>query len=366
MMTSSPGAFRHSPEPDVVEALTAEGLAHSVDEVATGHLQVAYGQTARLYRGSEPFGQGHKPDPEPIDKRIEAVEKARAVGERLNNLQLLWISNLALGLLYGMAGRYQANLDLAMKDLEVVDRLASRIHQGDAVRRAAVAVMTIGGDYEEGLRLAKWSLDLSRDTNPHQVMHGTCPVMMALFELGRSDEISPFLDEHLEAFRLDPAVECDFVRDGPIIGAVLAALSGDRDRAWQLRSLIGDPLAEIDRATAWQSTLEVALGQPQNAREISGGKALEGRSYGPLHARALLEALIALKDWDALAGFVPLARRHAAGLAVLTPCCDRAEGLLARAGGDLVQASAALDRAQSGFRALHAHREFSATSRLLT
>jgi len=365
MMTSSPGAFKQSPDPDMVEVLTSEGLAHSVDEEIRGHLQVAYGQTARLYRGSEPFGQGHKPDPEPIDKRIEAVEKARAVGERLNNLQLLWISNLALGLLYGMAGRYQAHLELAMQDLEIVDRLASRIHQGDAVRRAAVAVMTIGGNYEEGLQLARRSLDLSRDTNPHQVMHGTCPVMMALFELGRWDEIAPFLDEHLEAFRLDPAVECDFVRDGPIIGAVLAASSGDKDRAWHLRSLIGDPLAEIERATAWQSTLEVALGHPENARQISSRKALEGRSYGPLHARALLEALIALKDWNALADFVPLARRYSAGLAVLAPCCDRAEGLLARAGGDPAQAADAFGRALAGFEMLHALAEFTATRKLL-
>jgi hypothetical protein len=346
-----------------VEGLTTEGLAHSVDEAVTGHLQVAYGQTARLYRGSEPFGQGHVPDPEAIDKRIEAVEKARAVGERLNNLQLLWISNLALGLLYGMAGMYQANLELAMKDLEVVDRLASRIHQGDAVRRAAVAVMTIAGNYEEGLRLARWSLELSRDTSPHQVMHGTCPVMMALFELGRWDEIPPFLDEHLAAFRLDPAIECDFVRDGPIIGAVLAATSGEKDRALHLRALVGDPLQEIDRATAWQSTLEVALGQPQNARQISSGKALEGKSYGPMHARALLEALTALKDWEALAGFVPQARRQAAGLAVLAPCCDRAEGVLARVSGDAAQASAAFERALAGFEALHARTELIATRR---
>jgi len=196
-------------------------------------------------------------------------------------------------------------------------------------------------------------------------MHGTCPVMMALFELGRWDEIAPFLDEHLEAFRLDPAVECDFVRDGPIIGAVLAASSGDKDRAWHLRSLIGDPLAEIERATAWQSTLEVALGHPENARQISSRKALEGRSYGPLHARALLEALIALKDWNALADFVPLARRYSAGLAVLAPCCDRAEGLLARAGGDPAQAADAFGRALAGFEMLHALAEFTATRKLL-
>jgi hypothetical protein len=197
-------------------------------------------------------------------------------------------------------------------------------------------------------------------------MHGTCPVMTALYELGRWDAIPPFLDEHLEAFRLDPAVECDFVRDGPIIGAVLAAAAGDRDRARHLRSLIGDPLAEIERATAWQSTLEVALGRPENARQISSGKALEGRSYGPPHARALLEALIALEDWDALADFVPLARRHAEGLAVLAPCCDRAEALLARASGDRAQSSAAFDRALAGFEALHALAESVATRRLRT
>jgi tetratricopeptide (TPR) repeat protein len=321
---------------------------------------------ARLYRGSEPFGQGHKPDPVPIDQRIEAIEKAHEVGERLHNLQLLWVANLALGLLYGMAGRYDAQLELALQDLAVVDRLGSRIHQGDAVRRAAVAVMTIAGNYEEGLQLARRSLELSRDTNPHQVMHGTCPVMMALYELGRWDDIPPVLDEHLKAFRLDPAVECDFVRDGPIIGGVVSARSGDVDRARTLASLVGDPMAELERATAWQAMLEVALGQPENARQISSGKALEGRSYGPSHARSMLEALVALQDWDELERFVLLARRHVPGLAILGPCCDRAEGLVALARGDRMAATVALERAVNGFDALKAGSEAAATRQLLT
>ncbi len=365
MMTESPGAFHPSPNPEVVEAFISEGLAHSDDEQRTAHLLVSHGLAARLYGGSAPYGLGHEPDPVPIERRIEAVEQGRKVAERLDNWQLLWNAHFALGLLYGMARRYDAQLELALEDLSVVDRLGSRMRQGDAVRGAALSVMRIAGNYEEGLRLARRSLDLSRDTNPHQLMHGTYIVMMALYELGRWDEISPLLDEHLKAFQLDPAVECDLVRDGPIIGAVVSAKGGDLDRAGSLSALIGDPMAEVERATAWQAILEIALGRPENARQISSGKAMERQSYGPLHARSLLEALVALTDWDELGRFVPLARRQVPGLKILGPCCDRAEGLVARARGDRPAATAALEKALSGFDALKASPESTATRLLL-
>jgi hypothetical protein len=125
-------------------------------------------------------------------------------------------------------------------------------------------------------------------------------------------------------------------------------------------------MSEVERATAWQAILEVALGQPENAREISSGKALEGRSFGPLHARSMLEALMALQEWDELERFVPLARRHVPGLAILGPGCDRAEGLVARARGDAVAATAALERALAGFDALNAGAEAAVTRQLLT
>jgi hypothetical protein len=189
--------------------------------------------------------------------------------------------------------------------------------------------------------------------------------MEALFELGRWDEIPPFLDEHLKAFQLDPAVECDFVRDGPIIGAVVSARSGDLARARQLASLIADPMTEVERATAWQATLEVAVGKPENARRISGGKALKGRSYGPPHARSMVEALIALEEWDELDRFVALARGQIAGLAVLGPCCDRAEGLVARARGDGPASTAAFERALNGFDALGAGAEAALTRKMM-
>lgn len=103
-------------------------------------------------------------------------------------------ANFALGLLYGMAGRYDAQLELALEDFTVVDRLGSRMRQGDAVRTAALRLMRIAGNYEDGLHSARRSFDLSHHTNSHQLMHGTYSVMSALYELGRWDEIPPLLD----------------------------------------------------------------------------------------------------------------------------------------------------------------------------
>ena len=364
MMSASPGAFRSSPDPDDVEQVIADGLARATDPETLASLQVSYGQVARLYRGSEPFGQGHKPDVVPLADRIAAVEKALDVADSLNNSHLQWMGNAALGILYGMAGRYRENLDLALKVLPLVERMGSRLDQGDAVRRAAVVTMNVTGDYVEGLRLARHSLELSRDTSPHQLMHGTCPVITALYELGLWDQIPSVLDEHLEAFRIDPAIECDFVRDGPILGALVAARSGQSARALELAELLPSPVMELERATAWQSMLAVALRQPDVARQISEGKALEGKSYGPHHARSMLEALVALEDWNELDRFVRLARPHADGLALLGPCCDRAEALVQESKGDQ-SAADLLERAEAGFEAFNAGAELAATRKLM-
>jgi hypothetical protein len=260
-----------------------------------------------------------------------------------------------------MAGRHKEMLQLAERDLATVEQLGSRLKQGDAVRRAAVIKMRTGGRYEEGLELARRSLELSRDTNPHQIMHGTAPVIEALYELGRWDEIPPFLEEHLRAFRQDPAVECEFVRNGPVLGAMVAARSGDVPHARELAGLLDDPMNDIDRASPWQARLEVALGEPENGRRISAGKASANRPYGPEHARSVLEALCALEDWDALEAFLPQARNQVPGLAVLGPCCDRAAGLLARVHGDSVGSDAAFARALAGFEAFNAGAEAAAT-----
>lgn len=366
MMSERPGAFKRTPDPEPVRELVTEGLAQASDQETTARLLVAFGCLSRLYRGSEPFGQGGKPDPVPLDERIAAVEKARSIGESLERPQLIFSANNALGILYGMAGRFNEMLELAERELGNVDQLGSRIQQSDAVRRAAVATMSIAGRYEKGLELALRSLELSRETNPHQIMHGTFPVLEALLELGRWEEIPPILEEHLQAFAQDPAVECVFVRDGPVLGAFLAAKNGDLQRARELAGLLDDPMKDVDGASPWQARLEVALGEPNQGRRISSGKALEKGMHGPEHARSLLEALCALHDWDALEEFLPRARSQVQGLAVLGACCDRAEGLLARARGDRVGSVAAFDQALAGFEALKALAEAAATREAMT
>jgi class 3 adenylate cyclase/tetratricopeptide (TPR) repeat protein len=364
MMSASPGAFKHSPDPEPVQELIHEGLFNAPDEEATARLLVAFGRSSRLYPGNESAG-GTTPDPVPLEDRIAAVEKARAIAERINQPQLLWIAKNALGLLYDMAGRYSEVLDLASRELEMVDELESRVQKGDAVRRAAVATINIAGRYEEGLELARRSLELSRDTNPHQLMHGTFPVLEALYEMGRWDEIPPILDEHLQAFKQDPAVECEFVRDGPVLGAVLAAKAGQMDRARELALLVGDPMADVEGASAWQARLAVALGEPDKARRMSTGKVEGHTRYAPDHARALLESLTALQDWDEVEKLLPLARAKVPGLAVLGPSCDRAEGVLAHARGDPARGFATLERAVAGFEALGTRAEVDATREIL-
>jgi hypothetical protein len=278
---------------------------------------------------------------------------------------LIWNANNALSFIYGIAGRHQDMLDVAMRELRTVDRLPSRLRQGDTVRRAAVATMQVAGRYEDGLGLARRSLELSRETNPHQLMHGTFPVLEALYELGRWEEMPPILEEHLGAFRQDPAVECQFVRDGPVLGAFVAAKSGDPKRARELAELLDDPMQDIEGASAWQARLAVALGEPENGRRISRGKALENRAYGPAHARSMLEALIGLGDWEAVEEFLPHARNQVPGLALLGPGCVRAEALLMGVRGDRVGAVAALERALAGFEALKAGAEAAVTREAL-
>ena len=77
MMAMFPGSFRVSPDPIEVDRLVDEGLAAAGgDEVSQSRLLVAKGASARLWRGSEPFGQGTRPDPLPISERIVGAHRA--------------------------------------------------------------------------------------------------------------------------------------------------------------------------------------------------------------------------------------------------------------------------------------------------
>lgn len=185
--------------------------------------------------------------------------------------------------------------------------------------------------------------------SPHQRMHATWPLLAALYHLGRWQELLPIVDEHVAAFQQDPAVACQFVRDGPVVGATVLAHLGELERAHALAAMVGDPIDDLDSASAWQARFATASGDPDTARRISVDKARQRQLYGPQHALALLEALVALEDWPAVGDFVPLARASVAGNALLAPSCDRAEGLVHAQASRMPEAIRALRRSLARF-----------------
>jgi hypothetical protein len=352
LMASTPGAFRVNPDPAAVEQFVAEGLAAASDEASRAWMLVARGMTAQLWRGSEPFGQGRQPDPVPVAERVADIEQALAVARATGMPDLLEAADQALSILYGIAGRYDEVLARARGRLDRLAQAKSRLEQADILRKAAVSTINIAGGFQEAMALARRCHELSAGTNPHQLMHATWPLLAALYHLGRWHELAPIVDEHVAAFEQDPAVECQFVRDGPVIGATVLLHMGEVERARALAAVVGDPMAEPETASAWQARFAVAAGDPELARRISADKFLEGRLYGPQHAFALLEALLALGDLAAVAEFLPTARANLAGNAMLAPACDRGEGLLHTGSGRRREATRALRAAVDGFERL--------------
>ena len=353
-MAMTPGSFGANPDPLRAEAFVAKGLSLAPDALTRARLLVARGAVARLFRGSEPFGQGESDDPVPIEERIAAVTEAMDLAQVGAEPELLASARSALGILYGVAGRYREMEQLARDELNEMDESLSSLEQADIIRRVAVNAVNVSAAFAEGLVLARRCHALCRDGNPHQVMHSTWPLLVALYNLGRWQEMWPILDEHLAAFGQDPAVQCQFVRDGPVIGAVLLLQTGNRERATELANLVGDPRRDPESVSAWQSRFAVVSGDPELALALSQPKVLEGRTYGPQHCVPVLEALIALEDWARLRAQLPRARAAASGNAILAPFADRAEGLCQLSAGAVGSALATLQRARDGFERLGA------------
>jgi len=106
-------------------------------------------------------------------------------------------------------------------------------------------------------------------------------------------------------------------------------------------------------AEALRGRLAIELGDADTGRALSERLVRVGRRPGPIEippeSLVLVEALEAQGDWDALERFLPTARSTSGFLAVMTPTCDRAEGLARAAGGATGEAALLLGRAVEGF-----------------
>ncbi|MCI0584490.1 MAG: AAA family ATPase [Chloroflexi bacterium] len=365
LMAWNPGAFRTSPDPAAAEALVAEGLASDPADVERGWLLLSRGAVARLYRGSEPFGQGSRADPRPLADRIADVDEALDIGRREADDALQAAAGHVRGMLYGFEGRFREMLELARLEVERLPPDVTNLERSDALRRLAVNLINVEADFTGGIELARESRALAGDMNPHQRLHTLWPMMAGLFQLGRIDEVVELADEGAAAFRIEPAVECQFVRDVPVIAGAALAVTGLVGEGRELARLSGDPMTDRSSASAWQARFATLTGRPQDAREISVDKAAERRTYGPQHAYAYLEAVEALEDWDAVEAFLPEARWAVAGNRALAPLIERAIGRACGAAGDTATATRHLRRAAARFGRLGMRREEAAARNAL-
>ncbi len=366
MMAMSPGAFRILPDAAAVEALIAEGLAAAPDAVSRAQLLVARGASARLWSGSEPFGAGTRPDPVLIQMRIDAVEEALRIGESLGLADLVDSAVNTLVILRGLAGDYAGTLALLEQAIDRAEEAPSTLARADILRTAAVHYIDVSARYENGLALARRAYALTRDgAGPHQLMHVTYPLLAGLYHLGRWSELDALLDEHVRAFRAEPSTHCHFVRDGPLIGAVVEIRRGNLAAARQLDDLVAGASADEVSASAWQSYFAAVSGAPAMAIALSREKMREGRVYGPQHELAVLEAQVTMGDWEAVRAMLPHARDDIAGNALLGPWCDRAAGLAAAAEGKRGEAEEALARSIRTFDELGVRFEAARTAKSL-
>ena len=311
-------------EPAALEALVAEGLAEDPDNVTRGWLMALRGACAHLWVGTDG-------DPVPVEERIAGAEQARAIGESAGATDLTAFAGGALDALYWVAGDYTGALENARRQLSLVDGLASPADQADVLVRAAFTILYTEGSYGEVAELAKRAHTLTKGVDAHTTMHATFLMISAAHYRGRWNDLRPALEEHLEAFALEPSASCPSSRGGPALGALTFAQMGDLESARRFAALVGYDPATPESGDGILARYAVACGEVEVGRRMA--EAVLSIADDPDATYAFLESVLASQDWSAASEFIPSARSIADGMAVLGPACDRAEGLVEAVGG---------------------------------
>ena len=162
------------------------------------------------------------------------------------------------------------------------------------------------------------------------------------------------LEARGEILHGDTGVADEFL---PLQRFVAAGLQGNvlqiLERAREVASLMPRSEAPVGIVEGLQAMVANALGDPAAGREIAATVLATGRrnfaEEPPVELAAMLDALVALHDWDGLRDFLPEARQRADELAIVGPSADRAEGLAEAASGHVDRAQELLTRAIEAF-----------------
>jgi tetratricopeptide (TPR) repeat protein len=348
MAVSRWGGFRAPAAPALGDRLIDEGLAVVRDPAARAHLQIL-----RAYCGARWSWTG-RPDPVPVAERRRAAEAGSQLADQLGSTPLRGLARRGMAVAHLLEGDYEDALAQFLEQVDLMEREGRDRDRALAHTIACLYVAGIRGDHERALAHARSSHAVAQKLFPHDRMHGTFFVMAWLETLGRWSEIEPYLDEHLQLLDgPDHYAICPYIRGGPLVAALALARLGDVDRARQLAERAPMILDPPSQAEVVRARLAIELGDPGTGRELAERLVQLGRGPSPEEipheTLALVEALEAQGDHDALLRFLPTARAASGYLAVVTPTCDRAEGLARAAADNAGAAEALLTRAVAGF-----------------
>ena len=345
------GIFRSEPTPTEVETLINEGFEVATDQETRNWLMILRGTLGLrwLWWQYEP-GKPDLKDPLPLTERIRFAEEGVAMANTLDKPLLLSLGYRTLGLLYSLAGSWSETVKIARRDLLLAERLPPS-ERAFALFFNAIFLMEIEGEYGPSLPHGERSLETARALTRHELMHGTYTVMSARYHLGQWDGLEALASEHAVALAQEQGIGCPYSRGGPAVAAIALAHQGRFDRATELAGLLIPKLERPGLPEALLARYLVAKGEAEKGLELA--ERILGRSVyaeeNAFEVLATLEALVALEKWGELIDFLPKAREYSAGLAIIEPTADRAEGMALAAGGDLVAAEDLFGRALTSF-----------------
>ena len=327
------GGFRVPPDPALADRLVDEGLAVVRDPEAKAHLLIMRALCAARWSWTG------RPDPVPVSERRRAAEDGWRLAERLGTPSLRGFAHRGSAMLHLIEGDYEDAVVFMLEQVDLLEKGGRGRDQALAHTIASLFVADIRGDYHQALAHAHRSYAVAQELFPHDKMHGTFVVMHCLEQLGRWREIEPYLDEHCQLLSGPEAgASCSFLRGGPLVGALALARLGEVSRARELAASMPIDIDHPAQAEVVRAQLAIELGEADVGRELAERLVRLGRRPTPEEiphdTLALVEALEAQGDHDALLRFLPTARAASGYLAVLTPTCDRAEGLARAAAGD--------------------------------
>jgi class 3 adenylate cyclase len=276
----------------------------------------------------------HREDPVSLEERVRAGEEAAAYAERIGDNTLLANAWRVVGALLLAYGQMEKGLELTRAILPIVDKVADPRERHLLTIETAQSLAFMGGEAEAMVPVLLDALRLGRELRVHDHCHSTGTLINVLYLAGRSDEVAPYLEEHLRTFKSDDAgTTCPFALGAFQMGAVVLAQRGEVDRARELSASMPESQAPIGMTEGLQAMAANAIGEPERGRELAR-KVLDtgARNFAeepPIELLAMLDSLVALEAWDELREYLPEARRRAAELALAGPAIERAEALLA-------------------------------------